>query len=95
MSDFRDPRVFVFAPRPRSWLGRALYGALGLALLVLAFFFLTVALAAGALLALMLAARWWWIARKLRRAAAREVVEGEYTVVERAAAGETRLPPQR
>ncbi len=64
-------------------LERIVYGVLVLGLIVLGFLFLTAALIAGALLALGIIARWWWISRKLRRQRTKEILEGEYEVVER------------
>jgi hypothetical protein len=83
MNDGKDPHLLVFESRQSSWLERVLYAIGGVAVIVIGFFFLTVALIAGALLALVVVARLWWISRKLQRARRRNVVEGEYEVVER------------
>lgn len=76
-------RRLTFEARPTNWLERALFAMGGIAVIAIGFFFVTVALIVGALLALVIVARLWWISRKLRRARDRDVVEGEYEVVER------------
>lgn len=89
-------RIHAFAGR--SLIGRVLLGIVGLAVLVLGFFFLTIALVAGALLAGVILARWWWLTRKIRAAqAARadEIIEGEFTTVERDGPGRLTRPPGR
>ena len=69
---------------PNTWLGRAAFAVLGLAIAVLAFFFLAVAVVVGGVIALVIAVRWWWLVRKLKAArAASGPIEGEYTVVDR------------
>ena len=83
MNGGRDPYLLTFESRRSNWLERALYAIGGVAVIVIGFFFLTVALIAGALLALVVVARLWWLSRKLQRAQRRNVVEGEYEVVER------------
>ena len=60
-----------------------LYAVGGVAVIVIGFFFVTVAIVVGAILALVIVARLWWLSRKLERARNRNVVEGEYKVVER------------
>ena len=76
-------RRLTFEARQTNWLERVLYAIGGLAVILIGFFFITVAFFVGALLALVIIARLWWISRKLRRARDRNVVEGEYEVVER------------
>lgn len=76
-------RRLTFEARSTTWLERVLYAIGGLAVIVIGFFFITVAFIVGALLALAIVARLWWISRKLQRARDRNVVEGEYEVVER------------
>jgi hypothetical protein len=83
MNHGRDPHLLTFESRQSTWLERVLYAVGGLAVIVIGFFFLTVALIVGALLALVIVARVWWISRKLQRARRRNIVEGEYEVVER------------
>jgi hypothetical protein len=83
MNDGRDPHLLTFESRQSTWLERVLYAVGGVAVIVIGFFFLTVALIVGALLALVIVARVWWISRKLQRARRRNIVEGEYEVVER------------
>ena len=69
---------------PRTWLARAAFAVLGVAIAVLAFFFLAVAMVVGAVIALVIAVRWWWLVRKVKAArAASGPIEGEYTVVDR------------
>ena len=77
-----DQRL-LSAPRRRgAWLQRALFAALAVVFIVIAFFFITVAVIAGAFLALAVGVRWWWIMRRVRAASkASEALEGEYTVV--------------
>lgn len=79
----------------RSLLERVLLGIIGLAILVLAFFFLTIALVAGALVAGVILVRWWWLTRKIRAAQADEVIEGEFTTVEREVTEHRIGPPER
>lgn len=93
MKDDNRPPVMIFALRESNWLERVLFALVGAAILVLGFFFLAVALVAGAVLATAIITRWWWLSRKLRRKAALDVVEGEYTVVERATNSRSTLPP--
>jgi uncharacterized membrane protein len=76
-------RRLTFESRRANWLERIVYTIGGLAVVVMGFFFLTVAFIVGALLALAIIARVWWIARKVKRAQNRDIVEGEYKVVER------------
>jgi hypothetical protein len=76
-------RRLTFEVRQSNWLERVLYAIGGIAVVMIGFFFLTVALVVGALLALIIVARLWWLSRKLQRARNRNVVEGEYEVVER------------
>ena len=83
MQNRRDPLFLTFEPRRSNWLERMLYAIGGVAVVMIGFFFLTVALVVGALLALVIVARLWWLSRKLQRARNRNVVEGEYGVVER------------
>ncbi len=71
-----------FAPRSTSLLGRIVFTLVALVIVVLGFFFFAVALVAGAILAAILGARLWWHMRKLKKQANKDVVEGEYTVVE-------------
>ena len=78
-----NQRRLTFEARQSNWLERVLYAIGGVAVVMIGFFFLTVALVAGALLALVIVARLWWLSRKLQRARNRNVVEGEYEVVER------------
>lgn len=88
-------------PVQAGWLTRIAVTLTTVALLILGFFFFTVALIAGAILAIIVGARLWWTLRKLKRAqpavhgdhATRDVVEGEYQVVERERVA-VRLPPQ-
>ena len=69
---------------PRTWLARAAFAAVALAIAVLAFFFLAVAVMVGAVVVLVLAVRWWWVVRKIKAARkAAGPIEGDYTVVER------------
>jgi len=77
---------------PRNWLERLLVFLASVVLVVLGFFFLTVALVAGALIAAAVIVRWWWISRKLKRARDRDVLEGEYEVVNRS---EIKHPPSQ
>jgi len=79
---------------PLNWLERLLVFLASVFLVVLGFFFLTVALVAGALIASAVIVRWWWISRKLRRARDRDrdVLEGEYEVVNRS---EFKHPPSQ
>lgn len=92
-----------------GWVARILLTLTTVAVLVLGFFFLTVALVVGAILALVIGARLWWTLRQLKRAQAaaggsvsgsasgpadKQVVEGEYQVIERDTSAE-RLPPKR
>jgi predicted lipid-binding transport protein (Tim44 family) len=79
----RGPHLLTFELRRSSWLERVLYAVGGVAVIVIGFFFLTVAFIVGALLALVIVVRLWWISRKLQRARRRNVVEGEYEVVQR------------
>ena len=83
MQHRRDPLFLTFEPRRTNWLERVLYAVGGVAVIVIGFFFVTVAIVVGAILALVIVARLWWLSRKLERARNRNVVEGEYTVVER------------
>jgi hypothetical protein len=83
MDHGRYQRRLTFEARPTNWLERVLFAIGGLAVIAIGFFFVTVALIVGALLALAIVARLWWVSRKLRRARDRDVVEGEYEVVER------------
>jgi membrane protein YdbS with pleckstrin-like domain len=83
MNDGRRPHLLTFESRQSTWLERVLYAVGGVAIIVIGFFFLTVALVVGALLALVVIARLWWISRKLQRERRRNIVEGEYEVVER------------
>ena len=76
-------RRLTFESRRATWLERVLYTIGGVVVLFTGFFFITVAFVVGALLALVIIARIWWIARKVKRAQNRDVVEGEYKVVER------------
>ena len=83
MQHRRDPLFLTFEPRRTNWLERVLYAVGGVAVIVIGFFFVTVAIVVGAILALVIVARLWWLSRKLERARNRNVVEGEYKVVER------------
>jgi uncharacterized membrane protein len=83
MDHGRYQRRLTFEARRTNWLERVLFAIGGLAVIAIGFFFVTVALIVGALLALAIVARLWWVSRKLRRARDRDVVEGEYEVVER------------
>lgn len=83
MQHRRDPLFLTFEPRRTNWLERVLYAVGGVAVIVIGFFFVTVAIVVGAILALVIVARLWWLSRKLERARNRNVVEGEYEVVER------------
>ena len=83
MQPASNRRTYRFTARPTTWYGKLAFGAIALALRVLAFFFLTVALVAGAIVALVLLGRFWWLARKLRRAREESAIEGEYTIVQR------------
>lgn len=83
MQHRRDPLYLTFEPRRTNWLERVLYAIGGVAVVIIGFFFVTVAIVVGALLALAIVARLWWLSRKLQRARDRNVVEGEYEVVER------------
>ena len=83
MQHRRDPLFLTFEPRRTNWLERVLYAVGGVAVNVIGFFFVTVAIVVGAILALVIVARLWWLSRKLERARNRNVVEGEYKVVER------------
>jgi hypothetical protein len=76
-------RRLTFEVRQSNWLERVLYAIGGVAVVMIGFFFLTVALVVGALLALIIVARLWWLSRKLQKARNRNVMEGEYEVVER------------
>ena len=72
------------AVAPRTWLGRAAFAVLGLAIVALAFFFLAIAVVVGSVIALVIAVRWWWLVRKLKaKRAASGPLEGEYTVLDR------------
>jgi hypothetical protein len=69
---------------PTTWLGRAAFAVLGLAIAVLAFFFLAVAVVVGGVIALVVGVRFWWLVRKVKTArAASGPIEGEYKVVDR------------
>ena len=83
MQPRRDPLFLTFESRRTNWLERVLYAVGGVAVIVIGFFFVTVAIVVGAILALVIVARLWWLSRKLERARNRNVVEGEYKVVER------------
>ena len=83
MQHRRDPLFLTFEPRRTNWLERVLYAVGGVAVIVIGFFCVTVAIVVGAILALVIVARLWWLSRKLERARNRNVVEGEYKVVER------------
>ena len=76
-------RRLTFEARRTNWLERVLFAIGGLAVIAIGFFFVTVAFIVGALLALVIVARLWWVSRKLQRARNRNVVEGEFEVVER------------
>ena len=80
----RDSQFFLtYDSRRSNWLERVLYAIGGLAVVIVGFFFLTVAIVVGAILALVIIARFWWLSRQIRKARNRNVVEGEYEVVER------------
>jgi hypothetical protein len=80
----RDSQFFLtYDSRRGNWLERVLYAIGGLAVVIAGFFFLTVAIVVGAILALVIIARLWWLSRQIRKARNRNVVEGEYEVVER------------
>ena len=83
----RDPRgrqiYLTYESRRGNWLERVLFAIGGVAVIVIGFFFLTVAIVVGAILALVIVARLWWLSRQLKRARNRNVMEGEYEVVER------------
>lgn len=93
MTQNKDHRTLLFAANGDNWLQRIIAIALAAAIAVLAFFFLTIALIAGTLLAAVIGLRWWWLARKLRTSSERDLLEGEYTVVERAGR-ESSAPPR-
>jgi hypothetical protein len=76
-------RRLTFETRQANWLERVLYAAGAIVVVVIGFFFVTVAFFVGALLALAIVARLWWLSRKLKQARNRNVVEGDYEVVER------------
>ena len=76
-------RRLTFESQRTNWLERVLYAFGAMVVVVIGFFFVTVAFIVGALLALAIVARLWWISRKLRQMRDRNVVEGEYEVVER------------
>ena len=76
----RDPAPYKGA----TWIRRAAFAVLGVAVVFLAFFFLTIAFVVGAVAALVIGARWWWLMRRARKARdAQGPIEGDYTVVER------------
>ncbi|MGQ0523847.1 MAG: hypothetical protein ACT4P8_09335 [Betaproteobacteria bacterium] len=83
MEHHTHQRRLTFEARRTNWLERVLFAIGGIAVIAIGFFFVTVAFIVGALLALVIVARLWWISRKLQRARNRDVVEGEYEVVER------------
>ena len=72
---------------------RIVFGALALALVVLAFFFLAAALVAGAVLAAVFLIRVWWLRRRIRRAEEDQYLSTEYEVIERERPQDPRLPP--
>jgi hypothetical protein len=79
----RDSQFFLtYDSRRSNWLERVLYAIGGLAVVIVGVFFLTVAIVVGAILALVIIARFWWLSRQIRKARNRNVVEGEYEVVE-------------
>jgi membrane protein implicated in regulation of membrane protease activity len=74
---------------PRTWMARAAFAVVALAVAVLAFFFLALAVMVGAVVVLVFAVRWWWLVRKVKAARkAAGPLEGEYTVVDRDAAND-------
>lgn len=75
-----------------TWLERIIALIIAAGLVVLGVFFLAAALIAGSIIAALILARWWWITRKLRQTRNKDVVEGEYTIIERSS--ESRLPPR-
>ena len=78
-------RLLTFEGRS-GWLQRALFGLAAVGLAIVAFFFITIALITAAFIALAIGARLWWALRRLRaQAKASAAIEGEYTVVEKAA----------
>lgn len=76
-------RRLTFESRRPNLLERVIYAIGAIVVIVIGFFFVTVAFFVGALLALAIVARLWWLSRKLKQAQNRNVVEGEYEVVER------------
>jgi len=84
MQNHRKRQIYLtYESRRANWLERVLYAIGGVAVIVVGFFFLTVAIVVGAILALIIVARLWWLSRQLKRARNRNVMEGEYEVVER------------
>jgi hypothetical protein len=75
--------------RQGTWLERILALIITAGLVVLGVFFLAAALIAGSIIAALILARWWWLTRKLRQARNKDVVEGEYTIIERS--GKSRI----
>lgn len=84
MPGHKDTQYFLtYDSRRSNWLERVLYAIGGLAVVVVGFFFLTVAIVVGAILALVIIVRLWWLSRQIRKARDRNLMEGEYEVVER------------
>ena len=65
---------------PTTWSGRLLVAGIGVALLICAFFFLTFALVIASLLILVALVRMLFPRRKVHESAARQVIDGEYSV---------------
>ena len=80
-------------PSAAEVVRRIVFGALALALVVLAFFFLAAALVAGAVLAAVFLIRVWWLRRRIRRAEEDQYLSTEYEVIERERPQDPRLPP--
>jgi len=78
-----------------GWLERILALIITAAVVVLGFFFLAAALIAGSIVGSVIIGRWWWLARKLRRERDRDILEGEYTIVEHSRQRGPVLPPDQ
>jgi Flp pilus assembly protein TadB len=80
-------RFSSFIPMTRingNWLERIIALIVAAALVVLGVFFLAAALIAGSIIAALILVRWWWLTRRLRRQGRnKDVVDGEYTIIER------------